>query len=32
MFVGQVHFEDEDRIVIETIQDARSSLAARAGN
>jgi plasmid stabilization system protein ParE len=27
-----VYFEDEDQVVIVTIQDARSSQAARAGN
>jgi plasmid stabilization system protein ParE len=32
MLVAYVHFETEDRVVIVTIQDARSSTAARAGN
>jgi plasmid stabilization system protein ParE len=32
MLVVYVHFETEDRVVIVTIQDARSSTAARAGN
>jgi hypothetical protein len=32
MIVVYVYFEDEDRVVIVTIQDARSSQAARAGN
>lgn len=32
MLVVYVHFEDEDSVVIVTIQDARSSSAARSGN
>lgn len=32
MLVVYVHFEDDDRVVIATIQDARSSSAARSGN
>jgi hypothetical protein len=32
MLVVYVHFESEDRVVIVTIQDARSSRAARSGN
>jgi hypothetical protein len=32
MLVVYVHFANEDRVVIVTIQDARSSDAARAGN
>ncbi len=32
MLVVYVHVENEDRVVIVTIQDARSSHAARAGN
>jgi hypothetical protein len=32
MLVVYVYFEDDDRVVIVTIQDARSSRAARAGN
>jgi plasmid stabilization system protein ParE len=32
MLVVYVYFESEDRVVIVTIQDARSSHAARAGN
>ncbi len=32
MLVVYFHFENEDRVVIVTIQDARSSRAARAGN
>ena len=32
MLVVYVHVENEDRVVIVTIQDARSSRAARAGN
>jgi plasmid stabilization system protein ParE len=32
MLVVYVHLETEDRVVIVTIQDARSSTAARAGN
>ena len=30
--VVYVHFEDDDRVVIVTIQDARSSRAVRSGN
>jgi len=30
MLVVYVHLEDEDRVVVVTIQDARSSLAARS--
>jgi plasmid stabilization system protein ParE len=32
MLIVYFHFEDEDRVVIVTVQDARSSQAARAGN
>jgi len=32
MLVVYVYFEDDDRVVIVTIQDARSSRAARSGN
>ena len=32
MLIVYVHLEDEDRVVIVTIQDARSSRAARSGN
>jgi hypothetical protein len=32
MLVVYVYLEDDDRVVIVTIQDARSSRAARAGN
>jgi hypothetical protein len=32
MLVVYVYFEDEDPVVIVTIQDARSSQVARAGN
>ncbi|TMD32683.1 MAG: type II toxin-antitoxin system RelE/ParE family toxin [Chloroflexi bacterium] len=31
MLVVYVYFEDEDRVVIVTVEDARSSLAARSG-
>jgi hypothetical protein len=32
MLVVYVYFEDEDRVVIVTVQDARSSRAARIGS
>src|SRR6202035_3037350 len=32
MLVVYVYFEDDDRVVIVTVQDARSSRAARSGN
>jgi len=32
MLVVYVYFEDDDRVVIVTIQDARSSRAVRSGN
>ena len=32
MLVVYVYFEDDDRVVFVTIQDARSSRAARSGN
>jgi hypothetical protein len=32
MIVVYVYFEDEDRVVIVTVRDARSSRAARAGD
>jgi len=31
MLVVYVYFEDDDRVVIVTVEDARSSLAARSG-